>query len=81
MKDCELLFLYYSLQLISKMVKPKKENNPYYRAKHFHNSRIFAVKYHPSEIHTFLSGGWDDKVRVCNEHQRFFSQIYIRGVL
>jgi WD40 repeat protein len=29
-----------------------------------HSNRIFSVKYHPTEAHTILSGGWDNTVQV-----------------
>lgn len=29
-----------------------------------HRARIFAIQHHPSQIHVFASGGWDDTVQV-----------------
>ncbi|XP_063771077.1 uncharacterized protein LOC134908833 isoform X2 [Pseudophryne corroboree] len=31
-----------------------------------HSRRIFALKFHPSEYHLFLTGGWDDSIK--NNH-------------
>ncbi|XP_070571600.1 WD repeat-containing protein 5B-like [Ptychodera flava] len=28
-----------------------------------HRSRVFAVQFHPKELHEFISGGWDDTVQ------------------
>lgn len=34
-----------------------------------HRFRVFAVKYHPSENHSFITGGWDDTVQFWDERQ------------
>ena len=30
-----------------------------------HASRVFSLKYHPTDPHMLISGGWDDTVQVC----------------
>ena len=30
-----------------------------------HASRVFSLKYHPTDPHLLISGGWDDTVQVC----------------
>ncbi|CAH2245485.1 cell division cycle, cofactor of APC complex-like isoform X1 [Pelobates cultripes] len=32
-----------------------------------HTRRIFALKFHPSENHIFLTGGWDDSIKVWDK--------------
>ena len=29
-----------------------------------HRARVFAVQYHPTDPHLFVTGGWDDTVQV-----------------
>ena len=42
-----------------------------------HRARVFAVQHHPSQIHIFLSGGWDDTVQVWDDRQgNAFRHIY-----
>lgn len=28
-----------------------------------HSRRIFALRFHPTELHLFLTGGWDNSVK------------------
>ncbi|XP_069461714.1 small ribosomal subunit protein RACK1-like [Ambystoma mexicanum] len=32
-----------------------------------HSRRIFALKFHPSEYHIFLTGGWDDSIKIWDK--------------
>ncbi|MEE6477241.1 hypothetical protein FKM82_011427 [Ascaphus truei] len=32
-----------------------------------HSCRIFALKFHPSEYHIFLTGGWDDSIKIWDK--------------
>ena len=48
-----------------------------------HGSRIFSVKYHPTDEHIVVSGGWDRIVVVwdvrVSEPLRYFSGVFICG--
>ncbi len=32
-----------------------------------HSSRIYCLKYHPNEVNSLYSGGWDDTVQVWDD--------------
>nr|CAB3267699.1 WD repeat-containing protein 38 [Phallusia mammillata] len=34
-----------------------------------HRFRVFALKHHPLDDHTFLSGGWDDTIQVWDQRE------------
>lgn len=40
-----------------------------------HSMRIFALRYHPSNEHELVSGGWDRTVQVWDDRQRFPAKI------
>uniref|UniRef100_A0A8C5MHY1 Anaphase-promoting complex subunit 4-like WD40 domain-containing protein n=1 Tax=Leptobrachium leishanense TaxID=445787 RepID=A0A8C5MHY1_9ANUR len=49
-----------------------------------HTRRIFALKFHPAEHHVFLTGGWDDSIkvwdkRILREAQRLIPGPHICG--
>ncbi|XP_058049347.1 uncharacterized protein LOC131203310 isoform X1 [Ahaetulla prasina] len=44
-----------------------------------HSRRIFALRFHPSELHLFLTGGWDNSVKVWDKRVPKGAQSVING--
>ncbi|KAM8953361.1 uncharacterized protein RCH25_044204 [Pelodytes ibericus] len=44
-----------------------------------HTRRIFALKFHPSEHHIFLTGGWDDCVKIWDKRMSKEARRIING--
>ncbi|XP_019337959.2 signaling threshold-regulating transmembrane adapter 1 isoform X1 [Alligator mississippiensis] len=44
-----------------------------------HSRRIFALRFHPQENHIFLTGGWDNSVKVWDKRIRKEAQRVING--
>ncbi|XP_063771076.1 uncharacterized protein LOC134908833 isoform X1 [Pseudophryne corroboree] len=44
-----------------------------------HSRRIFALKFHPSEYHLFLTGGWDDSIKVWDKRMAKEARHVING--
>lgn len=46
-----------------------------------HKARVFAVQFHPSDPHVFLTGGWDDTVQYWDSRNpRAFRQVNYTGI-
>ncbi|XP_075771780.1 THO complex subunit 6 homolog isoform X2 [Pelodiscus sinensis] len=44
-----------------------------------HSRRIFALRFHPGERHVFLTGGWDDCVKIWDKRMTKEAQRVING--
>lgn len=44
-----------------------------------HSRRIFALKFHPAEYHIFLTGGWDDSIKVWDKRMAKEARRVING--
>ncbi|XP_039189814.1 uncharacterized protein LOC120303927 isoform X1 [Crotalus tigris] len=44
-----------------------------------HSRRIFALRFHPTELHLFLTGGWDNSVKVWDKRVPKGAQSVING--
>lgn len=44
-----------------------------------HTRRIFALRFHPSEYHIFLTGGWDDSVKIWDKRMAKEARRVING--
>ncbi|XP_056419711.1 uncharacterized protein LOC130361129 [Hyla sarda] len=44
-----------------------------------HSRRIFALRFHPSEHHIFVTGGWDDSIKVWDKRMKKEARSMISG--
>ncbi|XP_068136081.1 uncharacterized WD repeat-containing protein alr2800-like [Hyperolius riggenbachi] len=44
-----------------------------------HTRRIFALRFHPSENHIFLTGGWDDSIKIWDKRMAKEARRMING--
>ncbi|XP_062837567.1 probable serine/threonine-protein kinase PkwA [Anolis carolinensis] len=44
-----------------------------------HSRRVFALRFHPEELHLFLTGGWDNSVKVWDKRVAKGAQSVING--
>ncbi|KAM5163084.1 uncharacterized protein ACMZJ9_005886 [Mantella aurantiaca] len=44
-----------------------------------HTRKIFALRFHPSEYHVFLTGGWDDSVKIWDKRMAKEARRVING--
>ncbi|XP_072263360.1 uncharacterized protein [Pyxicephalus adspersus] len=44
-----------------------------------HTRRIFALRFHPSEYHVFLTGGWDDSIKIWDKRMAKEARSVIHG--
>ncbi|KAM4694550.1 THO complex subunit 6 homolog [Discoglossus pictus] len=44
-----------------------------------HSRRIFALRFHPSEYHIFVTGGWDDSIKVWDKRMAKEARKVING--
>ncbi|XP_029452103.1 pre-mRNA-splicing factor PRP46-like [Rhinatrema bivittatum] len=44
-----------------------------------HSRRIFALKFHPNEYHTFLTGGWDNSIKIWDKRMAKEARRVING--
>ncbi|KAM9315665.1 GATOR2 complex protein WDR24-like [Gastrophryne carolinensis] len=66
-------------EIVNTMVAPDFLNGDDLSLTSGHTRRIFALRFHPSEYHIFLTGGWDDSIKVWDKRMAKEARKVING--
>ncbi|XP_060707141.1 uncharacterized WD repeat-containing protein all2124-like [Hemiscyllium ocellatum] len=58
---------------------PDFKNNESLTLTSGHSRRIFALRFHPDERHIFLTGGWDDSVKIWDKRMEKEARRFLNG--